>query len=63
MNVLAIYAVNEHIADLMAEADQERKLKALRARNARKARSTGFVASIRAALRGATLSPAPRAHA
>lgn len=27
MNVLAIYAVNEHLADLMAEADAERMVR------------------------------------
>jgi hypothetical protein len=29
MHVLAIYAVNEHIADLMAEAAQQRRASAL----------------------------------
>ena len=43
MNVLAIYAINEHLANLMAEADAERMVRKS------KPRSTGirqFVASL-----------------
>ncbi len=40
MNVLAIYAVNEHLADLLAEAASERKARA------RRPKGRGLVASI-----------------
>jgi hypothetical protein len=49
MNVFAIYAVNEHLADLMAEAKAERL--------ARKPKGPGFVASLLAAARRAVTPP------
>lgn len=53
MNALAIYAVNAHLADLLAEAQAERL--------ARKAKGRGFVASILAAVREAFApQPLPR---
>jgi hypothetical protein len=51
VNALAIYAVNEHIAYLMAEAKAEREARA------RKPKRRGFVASILDAAR-ATKAPA-----
>ena len=44
MNVLAIYAVNEHVADLMAEAAAERRAKEARAAKAKGSRF-GFLTS------------------
>jgi hypothetical protein len=54
MNVLAIYAVNEHIADLLAEASAERQ------RRARSPKRRGFVASILEAARNAKAPATPK---
>ena len=52
MNVLAIYAINEHIAELMAEASAERA--------ARKPKGRGFVASILDAARATKAPSTPK---
>jgi hypothetical protein len=57
MNVLAIYAVNEHIADLMAEASAERKARA------RRPKRKGIVASILEAVRATTAPATPKLSA
>lgn len=57
MNVFAIYAVNEHISDLLAEAENRRL-----AREA-KPNGRGFVASLRAAARSVTTARAPKLSA
>lgn len=57
MNVFAIYAVNEHINDLLAEAASRRL-----AREA-KPNGRGFVASIREAARSLTAARTPKLSA
>ena len=57
MNVLAIYAVNEHIADLLAEASAERQ------RRARSPKRPGLVASILQAARAVKAPATPRLSA
>lgn len=53
MNVLAIYAVNAHIADLLAEASADRMT--------RRPKGRGLVASLLASVRNAlTPQPMPR---
>jgi hypothetical protein len=54
MNVFAIYAVNEHISDLLAEAESRRL-----AREA-KPNGRGLVASIRAAARSLAAARTPK---
>lgn len=55
MNALAIYAVNAHIADLLAEASAQR--------TTRRPKGRGFVASLLASVRGAFApQPLPKLH-
>ena len=54
MNVLAIYAVNEHIADLLAQASDERKARA------RSSQRRGIVASLIDAIRTAKAPATPK---
>ena len=56
MHVLAIYAVNEHIADLMAEASAERQ-----AREARQAKPKGRRFALVTSLFSGRASAAPAA--
>ena len=58
MHVLAIYSVNEHLADLMSEAAAERQVKAAKAAKAKGPRfgflTSHFVGRLTAAFAGPT---------
>jgi hypothetical protein len=58
MHVLAIYSVNEHLADLMSDAAAERQAKAAKALKAKGSRfaflTSHFVGRLNAAVSGPT---------
>jgi hypothetical protein len=58
MHVLAIYSVNEHLADLMSDAAAERQAKAAKAPKAKGSRfafvTSHFVGRLNAAVSGPT---------